>query len=340
MGSPFPLSFSSPGEGHVVVQLRPPAISALSTFTFQYPLKLISLSSSSSSPSALIFLLTYGGGLVGGDAINLIITVLPDARLSLATQGYTKIFKSPSREVVSRQHLYTTIHSGAAVCLLPDPVQPFAGSVYEQYQVFVLASGASLCLLDWVYAGRTARDEDWDLWAWSSCNELWTGEKEKALVSGSEKDSLVKKRLLLRDKVVLEGDHEGMKGMALKTKMTGLGVFGTLVVKGPIMEDLAGFFIEEFTALPRIGAQDFRSQESEDVESSANLPPREKWRRTRLTQEKEDDLLWSATRVRGSTVVKFGAKTVEGARSWIGSMIKEEGSIEKRFGDAALICIR
>jgi urease accessory protein len=338
MDSPFPQSFSAPGDGRLVVQLEPLRISALSTITFQYPLKLISPSPSATQPSALVFLLTYGGGLVGGDSVNLAIDVRPNARLTLATQGHTKIFKSPSRAAVTSQHLTTNVHACAALCLLPDPVQPFAGSVYEQVQIFTLSPGASLCLLDWVSAGRTARGEDWDLWNWSGRNEVWAG-TESEREREDEKASM-KKRLLLRDKVILQGDHEGMKGMALKNRMNALGVFGTLVLKGPLLDRLAEFFVEEFVALPRIGAQDFRSQKSKDMDDGATLTPREVWRRERLEQEKEDGLLWSAARVRGCTVVKFGAKAVEGGRTWIGSMIKEEGSIEEHFGEPALMCVR
>jgi len=70
------------------------------------------------------------------------------------------------------------------------------------------------------------------------------------------------------------------------------------------------------------------------------LSARESWRISRLKQEKEDELLWSAAKVRGCTVVKFGARTVEGGRTWIGSMIKQEGSISDHFGDESTMCIR
>ena len=333
MTSPFPQSFSSPGEGHLLVNLQPPSLSVLSKITFQYPLKLISPSPSANQPSVLVFLLTYGGGLVGGDKVQLNIDILPSAKLSIATQGHTKIFKSPERGVVTRQHVNVSLRPGAAACLLPDPVQPFAESVYDQVQVFTLAPDASLCLLDWVSAGRTARGEDWDLWGWSGRNEIWAeGDGEDGKVGG-------RKRLLLRDKVVLEGDREGLKEKALKKRMNGLGVFGTLVLKGPLAEGLADFFIDEFTSLPRIGAQDFRSQKKREKDSGMVLTPRQIWRQARLKKEKEDGLLWSAARVRGCTVVKFGAQSVEGGRTWIGSMIKEEKSIEQHFGEPAIMCI-
>lgn len=309
-----------------MAQLLPQKISALSTISFQYPLKLISPSPASLQRSVLVFLLTYGGGLVGGDQVNLSIEVKSDAKLSIVTQGHTKIFKSPSRDVVTRQQLRVKIEAGAAVCLLPDPVQPFGGSVYEQSQVFTLAESASLCLLDWVSAGRTARGEEWDFRAWSGRNEVWTAG--------------VKPRLLLRDNVILEGDGFDTCDNELKKKMQNLTIFGTLVLRGPLVEALSSFFLSEFAALPRLRAQDFRSQERIDNDSKITLSRQEIWRNSRLHQEQENGLLWSAAKIRGCTIIKFGSHTVEGARTWVGGMIKEDGSIEKNFGEDATMCVK
>jgi urease accessory protein len=258
-----------------------------------------------------------------------VIDVKPDAKLSVVTQGYTKIFKSPSRDVITRQRLRVNVDAGAGVCLLPDPVQPFGGSVYEQSQIFTLAEGASLCLLDWVSAGRTARGEDWNLGAWSGRNEVWAA----STIGG-------KSRLLLRDNVILVGDEVDTQEKFLKKKMHDLGIIGTLILKGPLLEALAAFFLAEFSVLPRIGARDFRSQDKVDRDSEIVLSQQDSWRQTRLKREKDDGLLWSAAKVRGCTVVKFGAHTVEGGRTWIGSMLKEEGSIEKHFGEDSVMCVR
>ncbi|RFU30767.1 hypothetical protein B7463_g5588, partial [Scytalidium lignicola] len=329
MSSPFPPSSSSPGEGQLHVHLLPHGISALSLMTFQYPLKLISPSPSAAQKSVLIFLLTYGGGLVGGDQVHLTIDVKSKSKLSIVTQGHTKIFKSPSSDVVTRQQLKVRIESGAAVCLLPDPVQPFAESVYNQFQSFILCNDASLCLLDWVSAGRTARGEYWDCWAWNGRNEVW-----------AEANAEHPARLLLRDNVLLQGDPTSTNKNDLKKKMQGLGIFGTLILKGPLMGSLSRFFLAEFSKLPRIGARDFRSQETIKAEDGKELSRQELWRTARLKQEKEDHLLWSVAQVRGCTMVKFGAKTVEGARVWLREMIKEEGSIANEFGEDATMCIR
>jgi urease accessory protein len=329
MTSPFPVSSSAPGEGQIVVERLPHGISALSTVTFQYPLKLISPSPAAGQKSVLVFLLTYGGGLVGGDQVHLTINVKPDGKLSIVTQGHTKIFKSLTRDIITRQRLHVTLQDNAALCLLPDPVQPFEGSVYQQSQTFTLANTASLCLLDWVSAGRTARGEDWDLRAWSGRNEVWAVAEPGA-----------KPRLLLRDNVILAGDLADSKGKGLRKKMQQMGIFGTLVLRGPLVEGLAAFILNEFAILPRIGARDFRSQDKMNEDSGITPSVDEKWRQARLDQEKADTVLWSAARVRGCTVVKFGARTVEGGRVFIGNLIKQEGSICRIFGEDSTLCIR
>ena len=122
--SPFPASSSAPGEGHIIAELMPPNTTTLKKSTYQYPLKLLSPSPAAHQKSILAFLLTYGGGLVGGDQVHLRVDVKENAKLSLVTQGHTKVFKSASPVIVTRQHLECNVEKGACLCLLPDPVQP------------------------------------------------------------------------------------------------------------------------------------------------------------------------------------------------------------------------
>lgn len=309
--------------------MLPNNITGLSTIQYQYPLKLISPSPTAHQKSVLVFLLSYGGGLVGGDQISLKISVEPAARLSIVTQGHTKIFKSASRDIVTRQKLHVTVGADAAICLLPDPVQPFEESVYEQLQSFTLSDGASLCLLDWVSQGRSARGENWDFSSWKGRNEV--------LLAGN---AARKPRLLLRDNVILCNESSESVDKSLKLKMHGLTLFGTLFLRGPLVDSLATFFMEEFAALPRIGARDFRSAKDISDAAEAGLSGRNAWRAARLEQEKEDGILWSAAAVRGCTVVKFGSRTVEGGRNWVGNMLKYEGCIDRVFGYEAMMCVR
>lgn len=346
MNSPFPASASAPGDGTITVKRLPNGHSHLEGITYQYPLKLISPPRNHQQDrSVLVFLLSYGGGLVGGDAVNLAIQVQRDARLSIVTQGHTKIFKSASPDIVTRQTLNVAVEDGAALCLLPDPVQPFAESVYEQTQIFRLRGpGASLFLLDWVTQGRSARGEDWDLVKWIGRNEVWwsSGDAATTTTTAPQSKGSGSGRLLVRDAVKLDG-RASLSAAAgdLRSTMHGLGIFGTLILRGPLTRSLGDFLVAEFAALPRIGARDWRTDEARRLDKDEGArDPDAVWREERLGMERREKVLWSAASVRGCVVVKFGAATVEAGRTWIGSMLVKEGSVEEHFGDQALMCVR
>jgi urease accessory protein len=330
--SPFAISSSLPGEGTIELSLLPPRKQVLETLTYQYPLKLITpdphrAPNEQQDPVTIVFLLTYGGGLVGGDKIQLRVDLADHTKLVLLTQGSTKIFKSPSRTVVSGQALSVKLGQGAALCYLPDPTQPFGDSVYEQRQTFSLdpICSSSLCVLDWVSEGRRARGESWTLHSWEGRNEV----REPALGVN------VPGRLLLRDAVILSDNQHIKQGIGLLEKTDGMGVYGTLILYGPVFRQLGEYFLHEFSCQPRIGAKNWTDEGSRKEASPAELR-----RGQRQLQEQADSLLWTAATVRGFVLVKFGAREVDGARRWLGTIIRQEGSIEKEFGHQALFCLR
>ncbi|EPE07891.1 urease accessory protein [Ophiostoma piceae UAMH 11346] len=367
MISPFPPSTATPGYGRIVAALEPNGDPGLEVVAYQYPLKLIAPTTGAGlgtlgpvgnvpddparKKSALIFLLSYGGGLVAGDQVNLDVEVRKRARLSLVTQGTTKVFKASGDgrlarvEEPTRQTLTMNVAPGAGLCLLPDPVQPFADSVYEQVQVITLDErlqdgevAPSLCLLDWVTQGRAARGENWDFASWKGRNEVWLETEQR-------------KRLLVRDSVMLAPGYldggfpqerpSDEASAALRESLQGLAVFGTLILRGPLVDSAGRFFMDEFAALPRLGARGFHADDGDDARAgSAAKDEHDKWRRTRLQQEHAQGVLWSAAAVRGCVVVKFGARSVEGGRLWIGAMLQREGSVGAAFGDEALMCVR
>jgi urease accessory protein len=330
--SPFAASTSAPGEGVIALCLLPPGKQVLTALTYQYPLKLITpdphrATNKRQDPVTVVFLLTYGGGLVSGDKINLRVHLAEQTRLVLLTQGSTKIFKSPSRTVSSGQALKVSLGKGAALCYLPDPTQPFGDSVYEQRQTFCLdpKGESSLCVLDWVSEGRRARGESWALHLWKGRNEV------RELVPGDSSQG----RLLLRDSVILSEDQQAGHGNGLIERMNGMGVFGTLILYGPLFEKLGQYFLKEFSSQPRIGAKNWTSEDSEKEKS-----PEEVRKDQRRLQEHADDVLWASAHVRGFVLVKFGAREVDGARRWLGDIIRQEESVEREFGHQALFCLR
>ncbi|KAJ9221279.1 hypothetical protein DTO271D3_7643 [Paecilomyces variotii] len=352
--SPFASTVASPGKGEVVLSLLPPSIPTLETLTYKYPLKLLSRAVGFTPESSVLppcaatrpihlYLLTYGGGLLPGDQIDVSITLHPRTRLVVTTpQGSTKIFKTASddgrraqrskeKDDMSRQVLDVRIGSQAALCYLPDPTAPFKDSRYEQIQRFTVDGDvmgnerSSLCVLDWVTQGRTSRGEDWDFHFWKGKNEVWS-------VDGNGE----KRRLLLRDSVILDDEmrpgvdveesEETNNNTLIRERTRPHGIVGTLILYGPVFDNLASFIMEAFTSQPRIGGRNWSSSATDD------RPPE--------TKVQQYDVTWTAARVRaGFVLVKFGAKDFETARDWLGSIIREEGSIIREFGEEALFCL-
>lgn len=330
--SPFAKSTSKPGHGSIVVEILPPDTPVLKAVSYQYPLKLIAPEPlpppdyiSEADTARLVhtvYLLTYGGGIVAGDSIDLDVQLDTKTRLLLLTQGSTKIFKTEDARIISHQRMNVHLKEGAALVYLPDPVQPFAHTAFSQSQLYHLDNGqGSLCVCDWVTSGRSARGENWDIFEYKSRNEVWSTETATG-----------KKRLLLRDNLIL--DKHGRTDMHLSTRMDGFSVFGTLIVRGSAFASLAKFFLEEFEALPRIGGRNWGDAVQPE------LSHKERWRKERLDRENQEGVIWSAANVRDFVLVKFASTEVEGSRTWLRDMIKEEGSVLHAFGERALLCLR
>lgn len=105
------------------------------------------------------------------------------------------------------------------------------------------------------------------------------------------------------------------------------------------MKPVGDFFLTEFAALPRIGSRDWRSAETRQKEDDNKTEP-EEWRSERVELETEEGIVWTAANVRGCVVIKFAAANVQAGREWIGNMLLREGSIEKQFGEDALMCVQ
>ncbi|USP81948.1 uncharacterized protein yc1106_09222 [Curvularia clavata] len=335
--SPFGASTSKPGHGSIIVDLLYQDKPVLSTVSYQYPLKLVApdplpppshddeenSKTGPPTPSLIhtVFLLTYGGGIIAGDSIDLDVKLDTKTRLILLTQGSTKIFKTPRPELVSRQHMTVHLKHDSALVYLPDPVQPFAHTAFAQSQIYHLEKEqGSMCVCDWVTSGRSARGENWDIFEYKSRNEIWT------------LDEAGKKRLLIRDNLIL--DKHGRTGMPLASRMDNYSVFGTVIIRGPVFSSLAKFFLDEFEALPRIGGRNW----GDSVQPE--LLPHEQRRHGRQQREKADGLIWSAANVRGFVLVKFASREVEGSRNWLRDMVKEEGSLLRHFGERAVLCLK
>jgi urease accessory protein len=108
--------------------------------------------------AAWVYTSNYGGGLVGGDHIDLRLRVRSSAKAVLLTQASTKVYRSGQE---ASQAVYGQIDSDASLVVIPDPVVCFAGSKFSQHQEFHLEERASLLLVDTLSSGRHALGERW-----------------------------------------------------------------------------------------------------------------------------------------------------------------------------------
>ncbi len=114
---------------------------------------------------------SFGGGMVAGDRTRVEVALDAGACCFLSTQASTKIYRNPAQLPCSHE-LVARISEEALLILVPDPVQCFAESSYEQSQRFQLKLSSNLVLVDWMSAGRTARGERWNFRRYLSRNEV------------------------------------------------------------------------------------------------------------------------------------------------------------------------
>lgn len=308
-------SDSTPGLGEIEATKFMNS-TTITNFTFAYPLRMIQLPSRPPVLTALVFTLTYGGGLVAGDKIDQQIKIHEGAQLVLLTQGSTKVYKTPSKDIRTTQGLTATVDPGAALVLLPDPIQPFKGSIYDQWQVFHIDPVTSnLIVLDWVSEGRGANGEQWDFLEWRARNEVWARPPE------TDENNPQKGKLLIRDNIrlghlYLEEDP--------REEMYNLGVYGTLLMKGPKLQGLGDAFMDEFAQLPRIGTNRLFAQPEQPDQKPK---PKQK-------------VMWTAAHIRGFVIVKFGAKQVDDVKKWLYDILWREGTVPREFGEHAMMCLR
>jgi len=134
------------------------------------PLRLLHPKNSGSA--AWVYAATYGGGLLGGDAIALSASVGEGARALISTQASTKVYRSTAS---ASQRLCVHAADDSLLVLLPDPVTPFAHSRYSQQQQIDLSPSATLVAVDWMTAGRIRSGERWEFASYSSATWVRRG---------------------------------------------------------------------------------------------------------------------------------------------------------------------
>ncbi|ELT97296.1 hypothetical protein CAPTEDRAFT_223530 [Capitella teleta] len=135
--------------------------SAIDVIEYTYPLKLMVPRFASSTQCKWIYPISFGGGLVEGDCIDVSLSVGDECVAVYTTQASTKVYHCNEGKQ-TKQKTKCCLGNGAFLAMLPDPVVPFKNADFSQSQNFEMSSSSNLVLLDWVTAGRVARKEVWD----------------------------------------------------------------------------------------------------------------------------------------------------------------------------------
>ena len=170
------------------------------------PLRLVSPSFPATS-SASVCLVTFGGGLLDGDVIDVSLSVEEGATLVAFTQASTKVFRGTARQTLTAE-----VHG--TLVFVPHAVSCFAGARYTQ-RIDVRLSGEGSCVvLDAFTSGRPAYG---DRWAMESLDLRTTISRDG--------------RTLVRDALVLDAD--------IAARVAPYDALGTLFAVGPRVGSVA-----------------------------------------------------------------------------------------------------
>ena len=162
--------------------------------------------------TAYVYLLSPGGGIVGGDRYAITMTLEDGARACVTTASATKIYDSAGRP--ARQSFDVVLQAGAVFEYLPEQNIPFAGAVFRQDMRVRLGHGALAVLAEIVAPGRLARGE-----------AFMYGDYSSGLrAADSEGRLLVQERTRLQPKNWEAGSRLGL--------LEGYNYLGTLYVLG------------------------------------------------------------------------------------------------------------
>lgn len=109
------------------------------------------------SGCAYSYIVNPTSGLVGGDKIEIKITIEDNAHAFITTPSATKVYKSSGSS--SEQDIEISVKKGGILEYLPGYVIPFADSLYSQKTKVYMEKSSTAFIIDSFATGRSARGE-------------------------------------------------------------------------------------------------------------------------------------------------------------------------------------
>ncbi|XP_033751308.1 urease accessory protein D-like [Pecten maximus] len=186
------------------------------TIKYTYPMKILVPEHVGNGTCRWIFPITFGGGLVGGDKVSMEIDIQDGCCGLLTSQEATKVYHCEDGKQTSQSFVYT-VGEEALLCVLPDYVVCYKDAAYTQIQEIQLCSTANVVFLDWMTAGRVARNEEWEFNRYLNRTEI--------KVDG---------KLIFKDQVVMQDSPY----LTIHQSMKDYQVIGTCVLLGSKLQDI------------------------------------------------------------------------------------------------------
>ena len=123
-----------------------------------------------------IMMMTASAGMLDGDNYDIEIIVKCGAALRFTGQSFTKIFKAGKNGGAS-QRVKITVEKGGMLMYFPEPVIPFAESIFDSRTVIFLSEDSEFVMHDILSCGRTAMNEAFAFTSFRSRTAVYIGDK-------------------------------------------------------------------------------------------------------------------------------------------------------------------
>jgi urease accessory protein len=124
------------------------------------------------------------GGLVGGDVLDIDVTLAPGAHALITTPGATRFYRSTG--ATATQRLYATLADGARLEWLPLETLAYSGCIAENAMRFELEPGAEMIGWDLLALGLPASDQAFVRGRFTQCIELPGRWLERGLIDAAD----------------------------------------------------------------------------------------------------------------------------------------------------------
>lgn len=201
------------------------------TLKHSYPLKVMVPEYAGNQFCRWIYPIVFGGGLVGGDQMEINVETKANTCGLLTSQESSKVYHCDDGLLTS-QNMNYTIGDNSLLCVLPDYCVCYKDANFSQTQKVKMSESGNIVLLDWMTCGRTALDEEW----------LFTSFKNKIEIEVGGQN-------VYTDSVHLHN----VPGLTMKKSMKNYKAMGTCVILGKWLKEMSNSLYKQYSKPRKYG---------------------------------------------------------------------------------------